>query len=149
MALSRSFPFDTNNPDRFSPSYDGNAIDVADRVITMQYGDGYAKYVRDGENWQKHRFSYTWKAVPFKNVADVEAFVIPDDGNCTALSSDIPVGNILLQFFEDVRTLTPFNFTLPKVGWQKQVRLTSIKYEFPTFNTCDITVDMETDYTLG
>ena len=149
MAVNTYFPFDSNNEEKFSPSYDGNAVENSDRVITMQYGDGYAKYIRDGENWQKHKFSFSWKAVPFADTRTVESFEIPQNGDCTNLNPAIPVGNILIQFFESVRGLTPFNFTIPKLNWQRQVRLVSIKYEFPTFNTCDISVDMETDFTLG
>lgn len=148
MAIGVYFPFDPTRPNKFSPSYDGNAIENADRIITMQYGDGYAKYIRDGINWQKHKFSYSWKNLPFRNPHEIEDFEVPRDGDCSVLDPEIPVGNILFQFFEDVRGITPFNFTLPKVNWQKQVRVTSVKYEFPSFNTCDITVDMETDFTL-
>lgn len=149
MSIGITFPYDLEHPDRFSPSFDGNSLSNADRVITVQYGDGYAKYIRDGANWKKEKFTYSWKDVPFTDLALLtQEITVLDSGNYTGLITDIPVGNILYAFFQKVRTITPFNFQLPKVNRSVQVRCTGVKFEFPTFNTCDISVDMETDFTL-
>lgn len=149
MSIGITFPYDLEHPDRFSPSFDGNSLSNSDRVITVQYGDGYAKYIRDGANWKKEKFTYSWKNVPFTDLAELNQDIeTPDLGNCTGMFTEIPVGNVLYSFFQKVRTITPFNFQLPKVNRSVQVRCTGIKFEFPTFYTCDISVDMETDFTL-
>ena len=148
MSIGVWFPFDRLNPERFSPSYDGNSVTNADRVVKIQYGDGYAQYIRDGENWQRQNFSYTWKNVAFEDFATLKPFTIPQTGDCTDLK-DIPDGNILYQFLETVRTLEPFNFTLPRLNKTIQVRCSEYELKINSFHLCDITAKFETDYSLN
>lgn len=148
MSLGTSFPFDRLRKTRFSPSFDGNSISNADRIVTVQYGDGYAQYIRDGENWKKHKFSYSWKNLDFQDFADVPAFTVPQNGDCTNLTN-IPDGNILFQFLETVRTNKPFNFTIPYLNQIVQVRVTEYEMKIAQFAHCDLTVKFETDYSLN
>ena len=177
MAVAKTFPFDSLREDRFSPSYDGNRYTNADRVQKVQFGDGYAQYIRDGANWQKHTFEFKWANVEFTPLDKLEipvippvdetpelpdetpevqevysqnvtnTFVIPGHGDCWELN--VPVGNIIFAFLEDVRTITPFNFRIPKLGITKQVRCTGYSMEHTSFNTVTINMSVETDYTLG
>lgn len=148
MAVAQTFPFDSLREDRFSPSYDGNRYTNADRVQKVQFGDGYAQYIRDGANWQKHTFEFKWTNIKFTPIDKLESeIVIPLDGDCYALNAD--EGNIIFAFLEDVRTITPFNFRIPKMGVTKQVRCTAYSLEHTSFDTVTINLSVETDYTLG
>ena len=148
MAVAKTFPFDSLREDRFSPSYDGNRYTNADRVQKVQFGDGYAQYIRDGANWQKHTFEFKWVNVDFTPIDKLETpVVIPDHGDCSMLSASD--GNIIFAFLEDVRTITPFNFRIPKLGVTKQVRCTGYSIEHTSFDTVTINMSVETDYTLG
>ena len=148
MAVAKTFPFDSLREDRFSPSYDGNRYTNADRVQKVQFGDGYAQYIRDGANWQKHTFEFKWVNVDFTPIDKLETpVVIPDHGDCYTLSASD--GNIIFAFLEDVRTITPFNFRIPKLGVTKQVRCTGYSIEHTSFDTVTINMSVETDYTLG
>ena len=60
---------------------------------------------------------------------------------------DRPAGGV--AFLEDVRTITPFNFRIPKLGVTKQVRCTGYSIEHTSFDTVTINMSVETDYTLG
>lgn len=148
MAVAKTFPFDSMREDRFSPSYDGNSYTNADRVQKVQFGDGYAQYIRDGANWKKHTFQYKWVNVNFTPLDKLEnTFDIPNHGDCSGL--DVADGNIIFQFLEDVRTITPFNFKIPKLGITKQVRCTGYSIEHTSFDAVTINMSIETDYTLG
>lgn len=148
MAVAKTFPFDSMREDRFSPSYDGNSYTNADRVQKVQFGDGYAQYIRDGANWKKHTFQYKWVNVNFTPLDKLEnPFEIPNHGDCAIL--DVADGNIIFQFLEDVRTITPFNFKIPKLGITKQVRCTGYSIEHTSFDAVTINMSIETDYTLG
>lgn len=148
MAISTTFPFDSSREDRFSPSYDGNSYTNADRVQKIQFGDGYIQYIRDGANWQKHTFQYKWNNVEFTPLDKLSGTInIPAHGDCVGI--DYPDGNIIFQFMEDVRTIKPFLFKIPKLGITKQVRCTGYSIEHASFDTVNISISMETDYTLG
>ena len=148
MAVVKTFPFDSLREDRFSPSYDGNSYTNADRVQKVQFGDGYAQYIRDGANWQKHTFQYKWVNVKFTPLDKLEKpFEIPDHGDCYNI--EVTDGNVIFQFLEDVRTITPFNFKIPKLGITKQVRCTGYSIEHTSFDAVTINMSIETDYTLG
>lgn len=148
MAVAKTFPFDSIREDRFSPSYDGNSYTNADRVQKVQFGDGYAQYIRDGANWQKHTFQYKWVNVNFTPLDKLEnTFEIPDHGDCYNI--EVTDGNVIFQFLEDVRTITPFNFKIPKLGITKQVRCTGYSIEHTSFDAVTINMSIETDYTLG
>ena len=148
MAVAKTFPFDSLREDRFSPSYDGNRYTNADRVQKVQFGDGYAQYIRDGANWQKHTFEFKWVNVNFTPLDKLKnTFDIPSHGDCSSL--EVADGNIILQFLEDVRTITPFNFKIPKLGITKQVRCTGYSIEHTSFDAVTINMSIETDYTLG
>lgn len=148
MAVAKTFPFDSLREDRFSPSYDGNSYTNADRVQKVQFGDGYAQYIRDGANWQKHTFQYKWVNVNFTPLDKLEnTFEIPDHGDCSMI--EVADGNVIFQFLEDVRTITPFNFKIPKLGITKQVRCTGYSIEHTSFDAVTINMSIETDYTLG
>lgn len=148
MAVAKTFPFDSMREDRFSPSYDGNSYTNADRVQKVQFGDGYAQYIRDGANWKKHTFQYKWVNVNFTPLDKLEhPFEIPDHGDCQSL--EVADGNVIFQFLEDVRTITPFNFKIPKLGITQQVRCTGYSIEHTSFDAVTINMSIETDYTLG
>jgi hypothetical protein len=148
MAVAKTFPFDSMREDRFSPSYDGNSYTNADRVQKVQFGDGYAQYIRDGANWKKHTFQYKWVNVNFTPLDKLEKpFEIPDHGDCYNI--EVTDGNVIFQFLEDVRTITPFNFKIPKLGITKQVRCTGYSIEHTSFDAVTINMSIETDYTLG
>lgn len=148
MAVAKTFPFDSLREDRFSPSYDGNRYTNADRVQKVQFGDGYAQYIRDGANWQKHTFEFKWTNVNFTPIDKLEyPVIVPSNGDCTSLTASD--GNVIFAFLEDVRTITPFNFRIPKLGVTKQVRCTGYSIEHTSFDTVTINMSVETDYTLG
>lgn len=107
----------------YPPTY-GTEEEIADNILTADFGDSYSQSTPDGINYLRSKYSLTWENHHIDDALTIWNFLRPKVN------------------------LSPFMWKWEGTTGEIQVRCVSLKRSFPKFNVQTVTASFVTNYDL-